>query len=72
MADIYAYTTHTAGVADDSALELVAAAKKIDAKVERMAPVLSEPKLKQYRNYLESSGGLFNMMMQGMEVQTEK
>ena len=31
MADIYAYITHKAGVADDSALELVAAAKKIDA-----------------------------------------
>ena len=30
MADIYAYITHTAGVPDDSALELVAAAKKID------------------------------------------
>ncbi|BBO78302.1 electron transfer flavoprotein subunit alpha [Desulfosarcina widdelii] len=31
MADIYAYITHKGGVADDSALELVAAAKKIDA-----------------------------------------
>ncbi len=31
MANIYAYIAHTAGVADDSALELVAAAKKIDA-----------------------------------------
>ena len=31
MADIYAYITHKSGVADDSALELVAAAKKIDA-----------------------------------------
>jgi len=31
MADIYAYITHKAGKADDSALELVAAAKKIDA-----------------------------------------
>ena len=31
MADIYAYITHKAGVADDSALELAAAAKKIDA-----------------------------------------
>ena len=31
MADIYAYITHKDGVADDSALELVAAAKKIDA-----------------------------------------
>ena len=30
MADIYAYITHKGGVADDSALELVAAAKKID------------------------------------------
>jgi electron transfer flavoprotein alpha subunit len=28
MADIYAYITHKGGVADDSALELVAAAKK--------------------------------------------
>ena len=31
MADIYVYITHKGGVADDSALELVAAAKKIDA-----------------------------------------
>jgi electron transfer flavoprotein alpha subunit len=31
MADIFAYITHKDGVADDSALELVAAAKKIDA-----------------------------------------
>jgi len=31
MADIYAYITHKAGVADDAALELIAAAKKIDA-----------------------------------------
>jgi electron transfer flavoprotein alpha subunit len=31
MADIYAYITHKDGVADDSALELAAAAKKIDA-----------------------------------------
>ena len=31
MADIYAYITHKAGVADDSALELAAAAKKIDS-----------------------------------------
>ena len=31
MADIYAFITHKGGVADDSALELVAAAKKIDA-----------------------------------------
>jgi electron transfer flavoprotein alpha subunit len=31
MADIYAYITHKGGVADDSALELAAAAKKIDA-----------------------------------------
>ncbi len=31
MADIYAYITHKGGVVDDSALELVAAAKKIDA-----------------------------------------
>ncbi len=31
MADIYAYITHKGGVADDSALELVAAARKIDA-----------------------------------------
>ena len=30
MADIYAYITHKAGVADDAALELAAAAKKID------------------------------------------
>ena len=30
MADIYAYVTHKDGVADDSALELSAAAKKID------------------------------------------
>jgi electron transfer flavoprotein alpha subunit len=31
MADIYAYITHKAGVADDAALELINAAKKIDA-----------------------------------------
>jgi electron transfer flavoprotein alpha subunit len=31
MADIYAYITHKGGVADDSALEMVAAAKKIEA-----------------------------------------
>ena len=31
MADIYAYITHKGGVADDAALEMVAAAKKIDA-----------------------------------------
>ena len=31
MADIYAYITHKNGVADDSALELISAAKKIDA-----------------------------------------
>ena len=31
MADIYAYIPHKGGVADDSALELVAAAQKIDA-----------------------------------------
>ena len=31
MADIYAYIAHKNGVAEDSALELVAAAKKIDA-----------------------------------------
>jgi len=31
MADIYAYITHKGGAADDSALELVNAAKKIDA-----------------------------------------
>jgi electron transfer flavoprotein alpha subunit len=31
MAEIYAYITHKNGVADDSALELISAAKKIDA-----------------------------------------
>ena len=31
MADIYVYITHKNGVADDSALELLAAAHKIDA-----------------------------------------
>jgi electron transfer flavoprotein alpha subunit len=31
MAEIFAYITHKDGVADDSALELAAAAKKIDA-----------------------------------------
>ncbi|MFO7714910.1 electron transfer flavoprotein subunit alpha/FixB family protein [Desulfosarcina sp.] len=31
MADIYAYITHKGGVADDSALELATAARKIDA-----------------------------------------
>jgi len=37
MADIYAYITHKDGVAEDSALELVTAAKKIDAG----APVIA-------------------------------
>jgi hypothetical protein len=40
--------------------------RKIDAKVERMAPVLNEAQLDQYRNHLESKGGMFNMMIQGM------
>jgi electron transfer flavoprotein alpha subunit len=31
MAQIFAYITHTGGVADDSAIEIVSAAKKIDA-----------------------------------------
>lgn len=44
-------------------------ANNINAKVERMAPVLNETQLKQYRNHLESSGGMLNMMMQGMQTQ---
>jgi len=35
-------------------------ARKIDTKVERMAPVLNESQLDQYRNHLESKGGIFN------------
>ena len=31
MADIYALITHKNGVADDTALELISAARKIDA-----------------------------------------
>lgn len=41
-------------------------ARKIDAKVERLAPVLNEAQQKQYRNQLENKNGMFNMMMQGM------
>lgn len=40
--------------------------KKIDTKVERMAPILNDNQLKQYRNHLENKGGMFNMMIQGM------
>ncbi len=41
--------------------------KKINAKVERLAPVLNETQLEQYRKSLENKGGMFKMMMQGME-----
>lgn len=46
-------------------------ARQIDAKVERMAPALNETQLRQYRNHLENKGGMFNMMIQGMEMQGE-
>lgn len=39
MAQIFAYIVHKDGVADDSALELVTAAKKLDAGVEAIAVV---------------------------------
>ncbi len=39
MAQIFAYIVHKDGVADDTALELVAAAKKLDAGVEAIAVV---------------------------------
>ncbi len=39
MADIFAYITHKAGVADDSALELITAAQKIDANAAATAIV---------------------------------
>ena len=39
MAQIFAYIVHKDGVADDSALELVAAAKKLDAGAEAIAVV---------------------------------
>ena len=40
--------------------------KKIDAKVERLAPVLNDLQKKQYRRTLENKGGMFQMMMHGM------
>jgi len=46
-------------------------AKKIDTKVERMASVLDDAQLKQYRNHLESKGAMFNMMIQGIEQSEE-
>jgi len=46
-------------------------AKKIDTKVERMASVLDDAQLKQYRNHLESKGAMFNMMIQGIEQSDE-
>jgi electron transfer flavoprotein alpha subunit len=39
MSRIFAYITHKAGVADDTALEMIAAAKKIDASVPPVAIV---------------------------------
>ncbi len=39
MAQIFAYIVHKDGVADDTALELVAAAKKLDASVDAIAVV---------------------------------
>jgi len=41
---------------------------RINAKVERLAPVLNETQQAQYRKSLESQGGMFNMMLQGVEV----
>lgn len=40
--------------------------KQIDAKVERLAPVLNETQQAQYRKSLESQGGMLNMMLQGV------
>lgn len=39
---------------------------KIDAKVQRLAPLLSESQQQQYRKSLESQGGMMNMLLQGM------
>ena len=39
MAELFAYITHSKGVADDSALELIEAAKKIDAGADVTAVV---------------------------------
>jgi hypothetical protein len=46
--------------------------KKIDAKVERLAPVLDESQQQQYRKSLENKGGMFNMMIQGVEAGTSE
>lgn len=43
--------------------------KRIDAKVARLAPVLDETQQQQYRKNLESKGGMFNMMIQGIEAE---
>jgi hypothetical protein len=42
--------------------------KKIDTKVERLSPVLDESQQEQYRKSLENKGGMFNMMLQGVEA----
>ncbi|MCP5538221.1 MAG: hypothetical protein H7A51_18560 [Akkermansiaceae bacterium] len=41
--------------------------KQIDEKVDRLAPILNETQQQQYRKSLESQGGMFNMMIQGMD-----
>ncbi len=41
---------------------------RIDSKVERLSSVLDETQQQQYRKSLENKGGMFNMMMQGLEA----
>lgn len=45
--------------------------KQIDAKVERLAPVLNDNQQAQYRKSLESKGGMLNMMIQGIEARSQ-
>lgn len=46
--------------------------KRIDTKVERLNPVLNETQQQQYRKSLENKGGMFNMMLQGVEAGTSE
>jgi electron transfer flavoprotein alpha subunit len=56
MADIYAYVTHKHGVADDSALELVTGARKIDAEASVTAIVTGKgPELDQVADEMAAS-----------------
>ena len=56
MADIYAYITHKDGAANDSALELVTAAKKIDAEASITALVTGKgPELDQVAGEMAAS-----------------